>query len=247
MKIFGRENEQTRVEWLVKKLAEIPAGRRILDAGAGELRNRLLCTHLDYVSQDFCQYRGDGDGSALQTGRWDTSRIDIVCDIVAIPEPDASFDVVLCSEVLEHVPDPIATVRELARLLRPGGSMILTAPFCSLTHFAPYHFATGLSRYWYERHLGDLGLTILEARPNGGWPDYIAQEIWRLPWFGKTYGSRMFGAVALATGLPLMAMLRLMAWNDKGSSELLTFGWHVVARKEIELKGRDREDDLRSS
>jgi ubiquinone/menaquinone biosynthesis C-methylase UbiE len=247
MELFGRNNERSRTRWLEKRLAEIPAGRRILDAGAGELRNKALCSHLDYTSQDLCEYRGDGNGSALQTGRWDTSKIDIVSNIIAIPAPDASFDAVLCSEVLEHVPDPVAVLRELARLLKPGGSMILTAPFCSLTHFAPYHFSTGLSRYWYEKHLGDRGLVIVEAQPNGGWHDYVAQELWRLPWIGKTYGSQALGAVALACGLPLMAMLRLMAWGDRGSSELLTFGWHVVARKESGPKERAGEDDLRSS
>lgn len=229
--MFGRDNDAHRIAWVQKTLKALPPGLRLLDAGAGQLRNQQFCTHLDYVSQDFCQYEGKGDGVALQTGAWDTTRIDLVSDITAIPAPDQSFDVVLCTEVLEHVPDPLAALREFARLLRPGGRMILTAPFCSLTHFAPYHFASGLSRYWYERHLAELGCTVEQIQPNGGWLDYVAQELWRLPWIGKTYASRALGWAALALALPALGVMRAMKAMDRGSSELLTYGWQVVAHK----------------
>ena len=146
-------NEEFRNQWLARKLGEITSGLRLLDAGAGELRNKFLCAHLNYVSQDVCQYEGSGDGKGLHTGDWDTSNIDIVCDIVNIPEPDDSFDVILCSEVFEHLPDPLTALDEFSRLLKPGGKLIITAPFSSLVHFAPYHYATGFSRYWYEYHL----------------------------------------------------------------------------------------------
>ncbi len=228
---FGRSNEAQRLEWLRSHLATLPPGSRVLDAGAGEQRNKAFCEHLAYVSQDFCQYEGTGDGVALQTGKWDTARIDIVSDITAIPSPDSTFDVVLCTEVLEHVPDPLAALRELARLVRPGGTVVLTAPFCSLTHFAPYHYASGLSRYWFEKHLADLGFTSIQATPNGGWMDYLAQEVWRLPWIGRTYSSKALGWVALLAALPMLGVMRLMKSTDRGSSELLTFGWQVVARK----------------
>src|SRR5674476_1598695 len=92
-------NEYARTRWLAHTLAAVPSGKRILDAGAGELRNKHLCDHLIYVSQDVCQYEGKGDAQGLQTGTWDTSKIDLVCDILNVPEPDASFDVILCSEV----------------------------------------------------------------------------------------------------------------------------------------------------
>jgi len=220
-----------RLEWLKDHLGRIKPGSRILDAGAGEQRNKAFCGHLQYVSQDFCQYEGKGDGAALQTGAWDTTRIDLVSDITAIPAPDQSFDLVLCTEVLEHVPDPLAALREFSRLLRPGGCMVLTAPFCSLTHFAPYHFASGLSRYWYERHLSALGFALEQIQPNGGWFDFVAQELWRLPWIGKSYASRALGWLALILAMPALATMRLMKGMDRGSSELLTFGWFVIARK----------------
>jgi SAM-dependent methyltransferase len=121
---------------------------RLLDAGAGGLRNKPLFSHLSYVSQDICQYEGKGDGDGFHTGKWDTKHIDLICDIAKIPEEDNSFDVILCSEVFEHLPDPILALDEFARLLKPGGLLIITAPFASFVHFAPYHYCSGFSRYW---------------------------------------------------------------------------------------------------
>jgi SAM-dependent methyltransferase len=50
-------------------------------------------------------------------------------DLTAAPFADASFDLVICSHVLEHVPDDAAAFREIARILRPGGRALLLVPF----------------------------------------------------------------------------------------------------------------------
>ena len=148
--IIGTNNEVTRLKWLAETLKRIPQGSRILDAGAGELAQKKYCAHLNYISQDFAKYDGKGNNTGLQTQDWDNSKIDIVSDITSIPQPDASFDAIMCVEVFEHLPDPIAAIKEFSRLLRKNGTLILTAPFCSLTHFAPYHFYSGFNKYYYE-------------------------------------------------------------------------------------------------
>lgn len=51
-----------------------------------------------------------------------------VCDIQDIPHEDASFDTVISCETVEHVPDPKLAIRELARVLKPGGRLLLTTP-----------------------------------------------------------------------------------------------------------------------
>jgi ubiquinone/menaquinone biosynthesis C-methylase UbiE len=187
-KIFvGTNNKLTRENWLKSTLEKIPSGYRILDAGAGELQYKKYCSHLDYVSQDFGQYDGDGDNKGLQTGKWDNSQLDIVSDITAIPEPDKSFDAIMCIEVFEHLPDPIAAIKEFSRLIKDDGVIILTAPFCSLTHFAPHHYYSGFNRYFYEKHLTENNFEIIEISLNGNYFEYMAQELMCIPSCANRY------------------------------------------------------------
>ncbi|MEM9413955.1 MAG: methyltransferase domain-containing protein [Planctomycetota bacterium] len=228
---IGTTNESARHGWVHDRLAAIPAGARLLDAGAGMQRYRANCKHLEYVAQDFAQYDGQGDGKGGQVTGWKHDGLDIVSDITAIPEPDASFDAVLCTEVFEHVPDPISALRELARLLRPGGTLILTAPFVSNTHYSPYHFCTGFSRYFYEQHLAESGLVVESIDTNGSFFDVLAQELRRVPWVANRYCNRRPGLLLrAATALTLRGIDRL-ARHDQGSDEYLAFGLQVVAHK----------------
>ncbi|MEH6503185.1 MAG: class I SAM-dependent methyltransferase [Cycloclasticus sp.] len=229
--LVGTTNEMVRKEWLHKTLSAIPKGFRLLDAGAGELANKKYCSHLTYVSQDFCQYEGSGDKRGLQRGSWDTERVDIVCDITNISEGNESFDVILCSEVLEHLPNPVLALQEFRRLLKSGGTLILTAPFCSLTHFSPYHYSTGFNRYFYEYHLEKIGFEITEISTNGNYFDYLAQEIRRIPAIADSYSSMKLSRLERIAAKVLLGALSRFKKKDKGSEELLCFGYHVAAKK----------------
>jgi SAM-dependent methyltransferase len=229
--MVGTANESARIAWLEKTLANLPAGSRILDAGAGECPHKRLCDHLIYVSQDFAQYDGHGDENALQIESWNQEGLDIVGDITAISEPDASFDAIMCVEVLEHLPDPLAALRELGRLLKLDGQLILTAPFCSLTHFSPFHFASGFSRHFYERHLPEQGLDILELEANGNYFEYLAQELRRLPSIGERYAGSSPSRQERVILESALQMLERFSARDRNSDELLCFGYHVLAKK----------------
>ena len=227
----GRDNESSRETWLEDTLLMIPDNSRILDAGAGTQRYRKFCRHLKYVSQDFGNYDGKGDEAALQTGEFDYGKLDIVGDINSIPEPDASFDAILCVEVLEHLPDPVQAIKEFSRLLKPSGHLIITAPFCSLTHFAPYHFCSGFNTYWYERHLAEYGFKNIEITSNGNYFEFIAQEIYRILSIAGRYAESKPNPLELFSMFILQRMLLRFSKKDKGSSELLCFGYHLHARK----------------
>lgn len=225
----GTTNESNRVQWIEATLKKIPAGLKILDAGAGECQFKKFCGHLNYVAQDFGQYTGEGE-VGLQTGTWDNSHLDIVSDITAIPVPDATFDAVMCTEVLEHVPDPVAALKELNRVLKPGGYLLITAPFASLTHFAPFHFASGLSSFFYKHHLGLMGYDILDLQENGNYFEYIGQEVRRIKRVAKEYSSGYGIIDKIATHL-LLWRLQSLSKRSKRSEELLAYGIHVFARK----------------
>jgi SAM-dependent methyltransferase len=223
-------NEFNRQAWLKEKLTNLPQGWRILDAGAGEGLNKKYCSHLQYVSQDFCQYEGSGGShEGLHPQGWDTHKIDIVSDITDIPEPDGSFGAILCSEVLEHVPEPDRALNEFERLLKLGGVLILTAPFGSNVHMAPYHFCTGFSRYWYEYHLKRLGFDKQELVPNGDWHALLTQEVLRLGGVERRRG-KWYWPLAYAAGIPVVLYLIFLGFH--GTDDLACFGWHCVAVKQ---------------
>ena len=226
----GTTNESTRVKWIEDTLKKIPEGLTILDAGAGESPFKKFCGHLKYIAQDFGQYHGDGE-IGLQTGTWNNSKLDIVSDILSIPLPAGSVDAIMCTEVLEHVPDPLGAIKEFNRLIKPGGYLLLTAPFASLTHFAPYHFASGLSKYFYEKHLPDNGFEITDLQLNGNFFEYVAQENRRIKSVAAKYAGKrlnIFDKIIIHLNL---LVLQNLSKSDKGSSELLCYGIHVLARK----------------
>lgn len=226
----GTTNEAARIKWIEDTLKKIPEGLTILDAGAGEAPFKKYCSHLKYIAQDFGQYHGNGE-TGLQTGTWDNSKLDIVSDILAIPLPGASVDAIMCTEVLEHIPDPLGAIREFNRLIKPGGYLLLTAPFASLTHFAPYHFASGLSKYFYQKHLPENGFEITDMQLNGNFFEYVAQENRRIKSIAIKYaGKRLNIFDKIIIHLNLLILQRLSK-KDKGSSELLCYGIHVFARK----------------
>lgn len=227
---FKNKNEENRQKWLSQVLSHLPNGIRMLDAGAGELKNYKHCKHLNYISQDFSQYKGSNGSSSegIHPEVWDTSKIDIVCDIASIPEPDASFDAILCSEVFEHIPHPNEALDEFSRLLRPGGILILTAPFSSNVHFAPYHYSTGFSKYWYQYHLIKRGFEIIELKPNGDWFSLLRQEISRLGGLERQKGNLTW---PLAYVYSIIGLLYFSLRSDKKADDLACFGWHCLAKK----------------
>lgn len=227
----GSLNESTRVNWLEKTLKKIPDGNRILDAGAGEQQFRKFCKHLNYISQDFAQYKPDDLKSGLQVQKWDYGELDIISDIALIPEKDSSFDAVMCTEVFEHIINPREAIKEFSRLLKKDGILVITAPFCSLTHFAPYHYYTGFSKFFYEFELDKNGFDVVEISPNGNYFEYLAQEINRLEYVAKEFTNTSLHKNEIKNINNLIILLQKLTEKDNNSSELLCFGYNILAIK----------------
>jgi len=171
-------NANERNKWIAEKAAEVPSSSRLLDVGAGECVYRKFFSHCEYKTQDFCQYPGTKEG--LLQENWGYGPIDYVSDITSIPVPDQSFDVVLCTEVLEHVPTPIEALKEIGRILKVGGILYLSAPLGSGLHQQPFHFYGGYTPHFYNKFLVEYGFKIIEIRPIGGLFKHVGQELHRV-------------------------------------------------------------------
>lgn len=222
-------NQHRRDKWIQDRAAEIPSGAMVLDVGAGSCPYRHEFAHCVYISQDA---RGLEDHQLRDKGY---GAIDITSDIANIPVEDHSFDVVLCTEVLEHVPEPISALKEFARVLRPGGRLIVTAPLGSGLHQQPFHFYGGYTPFWYLKFLPAVGFSSISIEPNGGFFEHFGQESRRLAAIVSDYhrGSlwaaplKVIFGVFFGYALPMFCH-SLSSWD---LTKDFTVGYFVTAQK----------------
>lgn len=92
----------------------------------------------------------------------------------SVPLRDASADVVLLLEVLEHVPDPSRLLREVARVLRPGGLLLLATPFVWYLHQIPHDYFR-FTPFAFDYLARIHGFVVLETRPKSGFIGTVTQ------------------------------------------------------------------------
>lgn len=128
---------------VVAELARGLSGTVVVDVGCGQSPYRALVAHFErYVGLDAPGHPDSGE------------RPDVQGDAGELPFRSASADLVLCTEVIEHVTDPVRVLFEAHRVLQPGGSLILSAPFTWHLHDEPHD-------YW---RFTEFGLRILIER-----------------------------------------------------------------------------------
>jgi len=121
--------------WYVTRFVEnvargLPAGSSILDAGAGESVYKKYFSHCNYKAIDL----------AVGESRWNYANLDYVGSLHEMPIEDDLFDAVLCTQVLEHLEWPRESVKEMHRVLKPGGKLYMTVPMAQNEHQVPYDF-----------------------------------------------------------------------------------------------------------
>lgn len=143
----------------------------MLDVGCGEMPFR-------YAVPREVRYTGIDVPEAISFGMRGRDEI-VPFDGHRIPFDDDSFDLVLCTEVLEHSPEPQQLIDEMLRVLRPGGELVATIPFSARVHYAPYDF-NRFTRYRLALMFQGFGDVEIVAR--GSDLSVIANKLIVLGW-----------------------------------------------------------------
>lgn len=137
-----------------QQFEEIPANARIADLGGHRDKKRGSFDIRSYQGEVICVNITPDHGA------------DIIADAADIPCADASFDVVVCSELLEHVRSPVDVLQEALRILKPGGRLIACSPFLYHIHADPDDYGRYTDRYW-QMVLEKLGFVDIQTESQG--------------------------------------------------------------------------------
>jgi len=208
---------------------ELPAASgTVLDVGCGaQPYRRLLPAHVHYIAIDTADaskhFGYEAPGTRYFSGdRW--------------PVEDESVDLVLCSEVLEHVFDPGIFLSEMYRCLRPGARVLLTVPFAARWHFIPFDYwrytPAGLKQLLTGANFEQV---IVHARGNPLTVACYKMMALLLPLLfpqnvrlSRAIVSRIFGFLALPLIFLLAGISNLSSGIDWGNDCL---GYTVSARR----------------
>lgn len=165
--------------WIEKTILSLRPellGKGCLDLGAGKrpYAPYILGLGINYTSHDFAKYIPEKLLSGLQDSDWPADGYDKICDILEVTEKN--FDLVPLTEVLEHVINPQKVISVAISCLRQNGYLVITVPFNSRMHQAPYWYSSGLSEFFFKDLAEELGYECIEIIQVGDFVDYWVQE-----------------------------------------------------------------------
>ncbi len=203
--------------------------RRLIDADLEAVKGRLAGQVLDIGGG-----RRRGSFRAPSDARWVVADVShaggphVCADVQALPFRDSTFDAIKITEVLEHVPDTAAALRECRRVLRPGGRLVATAPFLERLHGDPNDYVRYTDAMWRVL-LAESGLTADSVTPQGGYFTQLAGMLRFLvqhaPIGLRHVGYVLFPLLDLLTRIDRLASVR--------HSELASFvgGYLIMAKR----------------
>jgi SAM-dependent methyltransferase len=209
-------------------------GMSLLDVGAGDCPYKDIFTHITYKSADF------GEAESV-----DFKEIDYFCPADSIPVSEKSFDAILCTEVLEHVPEPKSVLIEFNRVLKNNGHLFVTTPFIYPLHMEPYDFFR-YTPYAFKNLLKEAGFEIVFITSRGGWIASVADTLLRRRYLTRPQRNVKSLLLYCFLFLPIFALpmlilrllpLRPLAWLDKNldNEQTYTIGYalHAIKIKDL--------------
>ena len=203
---------------------------RVLDVGAGEAPWRELLSEAEYVGVDVAVAGEFGMRRKTEITYYDGN---------TLPFVDASFDHVLCTEVLEHVPEPQRFLVEVRRVLRAGGSLVLTVPWSARLHHVPHDYAR-FTRFGLKLLLESAGFSDIVIEERGNDVAVIANKLivvlFRLllppVWYHSVWSWPLALALVPFTLLALVAAQAAMFLGWGAKEDPLGYGVIAVKRSD---------------
>jgi SAM-dependent methyltransferase len=191
---------------------------RLLDVGCGRrpYEKTFFAGATEYIGVDYLS---------------DRSEPDVICSALGLPFGAEVFDTVVSTEVLEHVPEPLLALREMRRVLKPAGRLVLSAPMYWPRHDLPYDFF----RYPYDGLLHlvkESGFELIKLFNRGRSYAYLGQALQH---------------VQPISARPVNWLInRFFLWCDRRlRHDALTMGWTLVAGRTAAVKRIESEASAR--
>ncbi len=214
MLIFQPDRYLLKIQ--VKKYSHFINGK-VLDIGAGEFsRYQNLFRYIEYIKMDIN----------------DSSNIDVVGSADDIPFPNNTFDSVICTQVFEHLKNPNTAAKEIYRVLKNGGHLLITVPQTNELHEEPNDFFR-YTNFGISEIFREIGFRLIAYEQRGGFFTTISQLqirylIDRLNLYQRAILGRIFNIF-------IRLYASIMIWFDKidksQANKKHTLGWIFIFQK----------------
>jgi SAM-dependent methyltransferase len=200
-------------------------GMKVLDAGSGKLPEQ-------YLREEILS-----TGATLHTCDLNFGPgVDFEADVSDMAFEDGSYDIVLNTQVLEHVKDPGKVCKELARVLKPGGLLFLTTPQSSPLHNLPWNFFN-FTNLGLGLLMDAAGLKVEKVQAQGGHFALLAFELhWTVREIRRSSRPAVLKKPLQLTAQALFGfVLKVpLLWLDRFDRDPLnTMGWNLMCRKPV--------------